>query len=149
MSKFFNEIDLLEQEKQFLDKCPEYIGEEPYREKVRKTFNCSMASWVPDTDHKYDLIWLQWAIAYLDDDQLLEFLVKCRKSLKVNAGYMVIKDNVTSQDQCDNDTVDFSTTRPLRLLTEIIKKSGFSIVDLVRQTKFPRGLYPVYMILLK
>lgn len=44
-------------------------------------------------EEKYDVIWIQWVIGHLHDDDLLIFLNKCKQALAPN-GLLCIKDNV-------------------------------------------------------
>lgn len=44
-------------------------------------------------EEKYDVIWIQWVIGHLHDNDLLVFLHKCKQALTPN-GLLCIKDNV-------------------------------------------------------
>lgn len=146
---FFQEVDLLEINEKFLAKARDYIGHELYDERVGRTFCCSLHQFRPPESRKYDLIWTQWVTGHLTDDHYVEFLKKCQSLLNKPHGLLIIKDNHTSSDEADADTLDSSVTRPYWLLIDIFKKAGMTLVAERRQYKFPKGLYPVKMFALR
>lgn len=38
-------------------------------------------------EHKYDLIWIQWVIGHLTDNDLLDFLRRCEQALTPEVGW--------------------------------------------------------------
>lgn len=146
--KFFQKVDLLEQNKAFLDKSKEYIGEEVFNKRIDNLFCAGLQDFHPKDGVKYDLIWCQWVTGYLTDDHFMLFLQKC-KSILLPGGLIIIKDNHTSSDEIDTDMNDSSVTRSYKLLIDLFKKSGLTVACERRQVKFPRGLYPVKMFVLK
>ena len=52
----------------------------------------TMQSFIPEAA-RYDVIWIQWCIGCLTDDDLVAFLGRCRDALAPD-GLIVIKDNV-------------------------------------------------------
>jgi protein N-terminal methyltransferase len=75
------------------------------------------------------------------------YCVNCRNGLKPN-GVIIIKENVSSSD-VDKDEQDSSVTRPLDLYHRIFTKAGLDCYRKVKQRNFPKGLYTVYMFILK
>lgn len=55
------------------------------------------------------LIWFQWCLGHLADDDLVQLLVRCRSALTEPKGLICIKENVSSS--CIFDQTDSSVTR--------------------------------------
>jgi protein N-terminal methyltransferase len=145
--RYFDQVDLLEQNEQFLAASREYIGLDDFDERVR-TICSSLHTFSPTDDRKYDVIWCQWVTGHLTDDHFVLFLQQCQKLLKPN-GVIVIKDNHTSSEQVERDPVDGSVTRSFALLLSIFAKANLSLVLEQRQSKFPKKIYPVKMFVLR
>lgn len=141
---FFEKVDLVEQSKHFCQhaeetlKCTGNLG---------IVINEGLQSFVPEPE-KYDIIWAQWVLGHLKDGHLVNFFQRCIKGLRKN-GLLVIKENVTTSDKVEFDPKDFSVTRPLQSMKVLIKEAGLRIVREQKQSNFPKGLYPVYMLALK
>ncbi|RWS31906.1 N-terminal Xaa-Pro-Lys N-methyltransferase 1-like protein [Leptotrombidium deliense] len=146
---FFECADMLEQNQKFLEAAKEYIGEDVYKKRIGKTYACSLHKFQPDPSIKYDLIWCQWVTGHLTDTDFVAFLKICKSVLNPEHGLIVLKENHTSNDECDSDMKDSSITRPYWLLIDIFKNAGLQVVSERRQYKFPKGLYPVKMFALK
>lgn len=71
-------------------------------------FNVGLEDWSPS--HKYDLIWNQWCLGYLNDLQLLAHFQKCGEAL-VKGGVIIIKENLSTSEIDEFDSVDDSVTR--------------------------------------
>jgi len=147
LMKYFDVVDLLEQNQNFLSESKTYLGTNLFK-RVGKQYNCGLQEWTPDPEVKYDCIWCQWVTGHLTDEDFVQFLLRCRTALKEN-GIIVIKDNTTSSDECDADTTDSSVTRPNWLLLEIFRKADLTVICDRKQYKMPKGLYPVKMFALK
>ncbi|KAJ5178159.1 uncharacterized protein N7500_000858 [Penicillium coprophilum] len=98
-----------------------------------------LENWTPDK--KYDLIWVQWCVGHLTDSQLIDYTVRCRKSLTEN-GLMVLKENLSThfagQDVYDSE--DSSVTRTDAKFRQIFQAAGMEIVKSELQKGFPRSL---------
>lgn len=142
---FSHYVDLLEQNEIFLNKSTDFIGLED-RPRIGKLIASSLQSFEPSTDdYTYDIIWVQWVTGYLNDSELVTFFTKCASILTRNNGLIFVKDNVTSQGEIDSDMNDSSITRPRNLLESLFIRANLQILQVRKQVKFPRGLYPVYM----
>jgi protein N-terminal methyltransferase len=142
---FYDKIDLLEQDEKFTKKAEEAI--EPFN-KLGSIFNVGLQEFDPPTAYTYDLIWVQWVLIYLKDEDLIVFFKKCVSALSKN-GVIILKENFTTADQLEIDEQDSSVTRPLKSMKKFIAAAGLRIIKELRQTDFPKGLFPVYMIALK
>ncbi|GFQ99276.1 n-terminal Xaa-Pro-Lys N-methyltransferase 1-B [Trichonephila clavata] len=138
--KFFKSVDMVEQNKNFLDESDSYLEEDSNR--VMRKFNCGLQDFVPD-ENCYDVIWIQWVLGYLTNDDVVSFLERCKKGLKEN-GIIVIKDNVSSSGT-DMDHDDGSVTRPRKDIIELATKADLKVLAEKKQYKFPKGLYEVRM----
>lgn len=72
LSKFFDTVDLVEQNGTFLEKAKEFINSS----KMGTTYAVGLQEFVPEK--KYDVIWSQWVLGHLEDADLIKFLILCR-----------------------------------------------------------------------
>lgn len=125
-------VDVVEPVAKFTEGLVKRRGE---LEGLGKVVNVGLESWDPrgkvegkegngehdgtvedDDDEGYDLIWNQWCLGHLTDDQLTEYLKRCRDGLR-KGGVVVVKENLVlsggpwgeGQDQYDD--TDSSVTR--------------------------------------
>jgi protein N-terminal methyltransferase len=75
---------------------------------IGQIFNVGLESWEPTVT--YDLIWNQWCLGHLTDDQLLAYLEKCGRVLK-GGGFVVVKENMSTTGEDVFDELDSSVTR--------------------------------------
>lgn len=80
-------------------------------EGVRNVFNVGLEHWTAPPDARYDLIWTQWCLNYVNDDQLLQYLERCKAALVPETGLIVVKENLSSTNDDMYDEVDSSVTR--------------------------------------
>ncbi|KAJ3655286.1 hypothetical protein Zmor_014421 [Zophobas morio] len=146
LTEFFDKVDLVEQNPQFLNQAKLYIGPK-LQTKIENYYSVGLQSFVPE-ENKYDVIWSQWVLGHLTDSDLIEFLKSCQKGLKPN-GVIIIKENISSTNDIDKDEQDSSVTRPLSLYRKIFTTAGLDCRRQVKQRNFPKGLYTVYMFVLK
>lgn len=140
--KIFDKVDIVEQDRQFSQKAIEYIGKENSN-RIGKIYNLGLQEFVPES-MKYDIVWCQWVLGHLTDNDLMNFFQRIKLGLNRN-GLLIIKENITSSNSLELDDVDSSMTRPLKTYQDLIKKSGFRIIKSTKQTNFPKGLYPVHI----
>ncbi|OQR71998.1 alpha N-terminal protein methyltransferase 1A-like [Tropilaelaps mercedesae] len=145
LSHIFNEVDMLEQNQQFLDKADDYLGE--CRHKVGRKICSGLQSFIPDPQRPYDVIWVQWVTGHLTDTDFVEFLRNAANGLREN-GLICVKDNLSSCS-VEMDNKDSSVTRPRSLVLEIFRKANLRLVGERKQIRFPKGLYEVKMFALK
>lgn len=72
----FDKVDMVEQSKHFVEKSKEYIGPTLYQ-KVGKAYAVDLQDFAV-SENEYDVIWIQWVLAYVEDDALVEFLKNCK-----------------------------------------------------------------------
>lgn len=142
--KHFAKVDLVEQNKLFLQKGEEYLKG---LDRVGNLYCCGLQNFVPE-NQAYDVIWCQWVLGHLTDDHLIDFFQRCLQGLKPN-GLIVVKENLTSSGEVEKDEEDSSVTRPEEVLKMIFQKAGLEILREMKQQKMPDGLYPVKMYALR
>lgn len=140
----FDKVDLVEQDPKFISEAKVFLGG---CKKVGQYFNTGLQSFQPKLC-SYDVIWCQWVLGHLTDEDFVRFFKACSKGLKEN-GVIVVKENVTSSDSIEVDEQDSSVTRPLSLLYALFQKAKLDCIKESRQNNFPRGLYAVKMFALK
>ncbi|KAJ3028375.1 UNVERIFIED_CONTAM: hypothetical protein HDU68_001841 [Siphonaria sp. JEL0065] len=144
----FKKVDLVEQNPKFLDEAKVgYLKEEIENGKVGELFPLGLQDFNPEVG-RYDLIWSQWVLGHLTDDDLLAFFLRCKAALKPN-GIIGVKENVCARGVVELDEEDSSVTRPAKALETVFEKAGLKIVKKAVQTGFPKGLYPVNMYILQ
>jgi len=138
---YFDMVDMVEQSKAFLDESMNYIEETG--EKIERRILAALQDFTPEQYH-YDVIWCQWVLSHLKDDDVTQFLRRSKVSL-VNNGMVIIKDNVTSSGCVEIDEEDSTLSRPLALWQKLITDSGLRIVKQQQQQRFPKEIYEVWM----
>ncbi|KAI1492151.1 alpha-N-methyltransferase NTM1 [Biscogniauxia mediterranea] len=130
-------------------------------EGVGQIFNMGLEEWRPTTtvgggedSVRYDLIWNQWCLGHLTDQQLEEYLVRCKSVLSTGAdgstrGVIFVKENMSTSGEDIFDEEDSSVTREDKKFRQIFEKAGLRIVKTELQHGFPSELYPVRMYGLK
>lgn len=145
LSKFFNKIDLVEQDANFLHKANEYLSVNGERMPcVGILFNEGLQNFAP-AQGQYDIIWCQWVLGHLTDADLLAFFRRCIDGLAPN-GCIIVKENVTATDDFSIDAVDSSVTRSLKVTKSILEAAGLRVFKLIKQSNFIPGLFPVFII---
>lgn len=80
---------------------------------VRDIENVGLEKWHPKPGRRYDLVWVQWCVGHLTDNQLVQLLVRCRDALNPR-GLVVIKENLSTTGADVFDEEDSSVTRSER-----------------------------------
>jgi protein N-terminal methyltransferase len=140
----FKEVDMVELNQKFLDQAPQFIGEESSR--VKNLFCSGLQDYSPADGH-YDVIWCQWVLGHLRDNDLVKFFQRCKKGMTEN-GLIFVKENVTNEER-EFDSEDSSYTRTLNDLKILIEKSGLKILEEKKQKGFPKAIYNVHMFALQ
>jgi len=91
----------------------------------------------------YDVIWIQWALLYLTDEDARKCFDRCVRSLRPG-GLIFIKENVCASGFVV-DKEDSSITRSHDYMLELLHKCGLKLVSTKKQTNFPAELFDVRM----
>ncbi|KAM7193138.1 Alpha-N-methyltransferase NTM1 [Rhypophila sp. PSN 637] len=120
---------------------------------IRNIFNVGLEDWRPNEGDQYDLIWTQWCVGYLDDEQLVDYLKRCKEVLTPKTGVLVIKENIATDNNDVWDETDSSVTRADVKFHRIFKQAGMRLVKSEIQRGLPQNasvtLFPIYMYALK
>nr|CAI5850838.1 unnamed protein product [Callosobruchus analis] len=75
LTDFFEKVDLVEQNATFIEQAKKYMGHKSNRVGCYYTVGLQDFEPVPN---KYDLIWIQWVVGHLTNEDLVDFLKRCR-----------------------------------------------------------------------
>lgn len=140
----FKTVDMVDVTDEFLSKAKSFLGEDGKR--IGDYFCCGLQDFVPEPN-RYDVIWIQWVIGHLTDSHLVDFLKRCKASLRPN-GLIVIKDNMAHEGVI-MDEVDSSICRDMDLVRRLVRQAGLAVLAQERQENFPEEIYHVYSIAMR
>lgn len=142
----FHEVDLVEPVSHFLEAAKDSLRIVSSTSSVfgrAVHFYCEpLQAFTPDAN-RYDVIWVQWCIGHLTDQDLVEFFKRAKVGLKPH-GFFVVKENV-SQHGFVVDKDDSSVTRSDTYFRDLFEQAGLSLLKTKVQKGFPKELFPVRM----
>jgi len=97
-------------------------------------------------DLRYDLIWAQWLIGHLADDDVVSLLQKLTLLLKPG-GKIILKDNCLSEGFMF-DRQDTNLLRNASWITSLIERAGLQVLESTTPANWPPTLYPIRAILI-
>ena len=133
LTKLFAKTDLVDPVESFSKDVLEGEFLRPEREagKIGQVFTMGLEKFTPER-RKYSVIWNQWCLGHLTEDDLVDYFVRCREGLVPDAGVIVVKENLAATE--DNyDAVDSSFTRTEKSLRAIFKKAGLKVIHAAEQ----------------
>eukprot|EP00128_Syssomonas_multiformis_P015437 Colp12_sorted_trinity150504_noHs@833 len=134
----FDRVDLVEQCPNFVEKAKTYVESD----RVENFFCTGLQNFTPEPA-RYNVIWCQWVLGHLTDDDLVAFFQRVKQGL-VPGGLICVKENNTKQGfMLDKD--DHSVTRSDSMLKAIFERAGLKLLLDEVQPKFPKQLFPVKM----
>jgi len=142
LSLYFDKVDLVEPVQKFITAAKTDILKHEYEQEVVQFYCCGLQDMIIEP-LLYDLIWCQWSLCYLTDNDLVNFFSKCGANLK-DGGLICIKENI-SRTEAMIDEDDSSVTRSDQQFKEIFSQSNLTLLKERKQDGFPKGLYPVKM----
>lgn len=143
LMKMFESVDLVEPNKKLLEAARAEITDP----RAELFINEPLQDVRPQPD-RYDVIWAQWVLLYLPDDDLLQFLQRCRSAIRPG-GFICVKENVVLDGEWMVDKEDNSISRTDSQYKEIFERAGLSLFRELKQTCWPPDLIPVKMYALK
>ncbi|ORX58916.1 hypothetical protein DM01DRAFT_317062 [Hesseltinella vesiculosa] len=139
----FDKVDVVEQEASFVQQAKDaYLKEQIEAGRVGDVLCQGLQSFTP-SEAKYDLIWCQWVLGHLTDDDLVSFFKRCKDGL-APGGLIGVKENISTRGYII-DEEDSSVTRPNDALKRIFAEAGLQVLKEQTQDGFPPGLFPVRM----
>ncbi|XP_010537339.2 PREDICTED: alpha N-terminal protein methyltransferase 1 [Tarenaya hassleriana] len=141
--RYFNEVDLLEPVSHFLDAARENLVCTASETHKATNFFCVPLQEFTPAAGRYDVIWVQWCIGHLTDDDFVSFFNRAKASLKPG-GFFVLKENVArSGFVLDKD--DRSITRSDIYFKELFRRCGLHLYRTKDQNGLPEELFAVKM----
>lgn len=140
----FKTVDLVEQDEKFCNKARENLAGSGH---LGQVFNIGLQDF-DGVGMKYDLVWSQWVLGHLPDEDLVRFFKRLTSVLEKNA-VIVVKENFTKDNETIVDETDSSITRPLSHFKKLAKQANLKVIREARQTNFPKSLFPVYMLAMR
>lgn len=134
--RHFDTVDLLDFNESFLNEAKRLLIKET---KIGHFFPTSLQEFNPS--EQYDVIWCQWVLSHLTDDDLVAFLKRCSGALRPS-GLIIVKENI-SKDSIVEDDEDSSMTRTTDDYIKVFKRASLRIVRQAAQTNFPGFLFSV------
>lgn len=71
---YFKLVDVIEPDIKFIRAIKDFVGEN--KNKIGSLYRVGLQEFRPEK--KYDVIWNQWVLGYLKDDDLIAYLIRCR-----------------------------------------------------------------------
>jgi protein N-terminal methyltransferase len=147
----FDEVDLVEPVRHFIDKAEALLGAgAPARADghvVKNFFAVPLEGFEPEPE-RYDAVWIQWCVGHLTDDDFVSFFKRCASGLKKD-GLIFVKEN-NAKDGFVLDTEDSSLTRSHKYFMHLFEdRLGWEVVKHRMQKDFPQELFKVRMYAVK
>jgi len=136
--------DLVESSSRLLSEAPKYIGEPGAN--LCRYYCAGLQDWTPPKEN-YSIIWIQWVLCYLTDEDCVSFLKRCGEGL-VPGGIIVLKENTCNGEAFVLDNHDASVTRSVPYLLILADRAGLRVFAQQTQDNFPEDIFPVPMIAL-
>ena len=149
LSKYFKCIDLIDPVDKFLEEAKKNLANDDVE---IQTFTEGIQTWSPS--YEYDAYWIQWAIMYLTDADVISFLQRCKQHLNKN-GYIFIKDNISSsnirqkKEKATFYSQDCGICRVFSHYLDLFKKAHLKVIEIKKQENWPDELLPVYTFVLQ
>ena len=143
---FINEIDLVDFNEKFIDKCKNKFNK---NNKIKDIYLSPLQNF--KLKKKYDLIWIQWCLENLEDEDISIFLNECYSHLN-DDGKIIIKENlcdIDDDEKGDNDyafrysELDFSKQRSDAFYINLFMKNKFKIKLHFLNPNWPENMVPL------
>lgn len=77
LSNLFDRVDMVEQNPDFLESAKSYLGPTVVEKKIGQMFPVGLQDFQPEVG-RYDVIWVQWVLGHLTDQDFVNFFTKCQ-----------------------------------------------------------------------
>ncbi|RKP28481.1 hypothetical protein METBISCDRAFT_28753 [Metschnikowia bicuspidata] len=147
--KISDKCDLLEPVAPFVAQMKTELVEVARVGRLGDIYPIGMQEWTCDPAKvgKYWLVWCQWCVGQLPDQDLVAFWRRCKDALAPN-GTLIVKENMAPVLDIF-DSTDLSVTRTDAKFRELFSSAGFKLIASDLQRGLPKQLYPVRMFCLK
>ena len=162
LSRICIATDIVEPQEQFASQVPLQEMAGPGR--VGEVFVVGMEQWVPSAGKKYDMVWAQWCLGYLEDRELVRLLSRfsgrsneiegIEEGCLREGGWVIVKENMSTTMREGGeakgmevvdvyDELDSSVTRSDASYRRYFQEAGLKLVKSELQKGFEKGLLPV------
>lgn len=149
----FGVVDMLEQNASYLDKSVGYIGPSASGVGVvgrrmaqgMQDFDVVDARTGDSSSERWNLVWIQWVIIYLTDDDFVSFIRKLLLCL-APGGIICMKDNIAPRGKKNGfvfDKSDSSIMRSDKYMKSLFERAGVRVISEAVQHDFPSDTFPV------
>mmetsp|Transcript_1053 Transcript_1053/g.1640 ORF Transcript_1053/g.1640 Transcript_1053/m.1640 type:complete len:224 (+) Transcript_1053:55-726(+) len=139
LSKIFKTVDMLEPCERHMNKVKKW------KERNGEIYQCSLQEF--EYNHKYDIIWMQWVVLYLTDNDFVNVLRKAKQHLN-EEGYIVLKVNIAKKDHYIDES-DNSIIRSQQYFKNLFDMAGVKVRKEKLQPHMPQELFKVMMVVLE
>ncbi|XP_059667613.1 alpha N-terminal protein methyltransferase 1 isoform X2 [Cornus florida] len=126
--RYFNEVDVLEPVSHFLEAARENLAPENLMvsdmHKAANFYCVPLQEFTPNAG-RYDVIWVQWCIGHLADDDFVSFFNRAKGGLKPG-GFFILKENI-ARSGFILDKEDRSITRSDLYFKELFNRCGLHV----------------------
>ena len=145
LQRHFDEVSVIEPVTHYLDAAREKLkpGGSAARADCACSFVCEpLQEWTPGKG-AFDVIWVQWCLGHLTDDDFVTFFGRCAAGLR-KEGLIVVKEN-NCKEGFIVDKDDSSLTRSHDYFLALFERAGLEVVKVSLQKGFPSELFAVRM----
>ncbi|KAK9133964.1 hypothetical protein Scep_013492 [Stephania cephalantha] len=142
--RYFHEVDLVEPVSHFIEAARESLSGDSVSDNHKAVnFYCQpLQEFTPEAG-RYDVIWIQWCIGQLADDDFVSFFKRAKVGLKPN-GLFILKENIAKAGFV-LDKEDHSITRSDLYFKELFNQCGLHLYKSKDQKGLPNELFAVKM----
>lgn len=140
--KYFDKIDLLEQDQKFIEYCQKNITKYP---QIKNIFCDSLQNF--QFQSTYDVVWTQWGLQNLDEEDAIDFLTRSKNNLTKN-GVIIAKENIAIDENIITIS-DGSIIRNNTSFEKIFAKCDLKIIAQNTIKNWNEEFFPVKTFVLK
>ena len=105
----------------------------------------ALQAFAPPAGRAYAVVWVQWTLNYLTDDDVAAFLRRAAAALEPG-GAVVVKESVAREGRgFYADASEASITRTDAHFREIFERAGLAVAAAAPQPELPKAVFPVTM----
>lgn len=147
--KISDRCDLLEPVESFVAQMRNELVQVENKGKLGDIYPIGMQEWVcnPAKVGTYWLVWCQWCVGQLPDQELVDFWIRCKDALAPE-GTLIVKENIAAELDIF-DATDLSITRTDAKFRQLFEIAGYKLIASDVQKGMPKELFPVRMYCLK
>jgi protein N-terminal methyltransferase len=133
LSTIFSVTDVVEPVEAFSAQVREgeYLRAEREAGKVGDVYTMGLQEFQPEKE-RYSVIWNQWCLGHIRDDDLVGYFKRCKQALVPRGGVIIVKEN-TCVGEDIWDAVDSSCTRTDKSWRRIFATAGLTVIHSAQQ----------------